>query len=93
MRIFDKTHISAGTTTLTAVVPCAQQCVLRYVTVNTPSAGTTTIYDSVSGTGTVVGIITAASVGATYRYDCAMSKGINVQTTTLADLTVVYEKI
>lgn len=67
-------------------------CVLQSVVVNTPGT-LCTVYDSTSGSGSVVAIInTATSVpGTTAVYNVKCSKGITVVTTGAAtDITVTY---
>ena len=91
MRIFEKTHIANATTATVGIVVNDAASVLRYINVNTKAAGATTIYDSASGTGTIVGVIGSNAPEQTFTYDCVMKNGINIHTTAAVDLTVCYE--
>jgi hypothetical protein len=93
MKIFKKTHIANGTTSLVGVVVSDKPCTLRYVTVNTKANGATTIYDLGVETATtnVVGVLAANVPEQTFTYDCVMSNGIRVDTNAAVDLTVCYE--
>jgi hypothetical protein len=84
------THISSNTTTLVK----SGAGILHTVTISTKgaSANTATIYDSLTGTGTVIGVIDTTSNTATVLYDIGFYTGLTIVTATgtSADLTVSY---
>ena len=89
MRVFEKTHIASGTSTLVHT----GRCTLRYITVNTTANGAITVADALTDTTPVVAILQASILPGTYRYDCVMANGIFVKTAAASDITVCYEVI
>lgn len=89
-------HIVTATDT---IVDSGFSALLRRITVNTPVAGTISIYDvpSSSCTGTpstgLVGTITltSSSQPVTLTYDKRMAQGICIVTSATADITVTYQ--
>lgn len=79
-------HISSGTTTTVK----ASAGFLHSITVNTTAAGTITIYDNTTNSGTVIGILKASVVERTFVYDISMTTGITIVTAAASDLTVSY---
>lgn len=63
--------------------------ILHKVVVNTLSAGSISIYDNVSGTGSPIAIINGG-VERSINYDLAFATGLNVVVTGTPDVTVVY---
>lgn len=63
---------------------------LRSITINTTAAGTITIYDSLTATGTKIGTIKASEVEQTLTYDVAFSTGLTIVTGAASDITVAY---
>jgi hypothetical protein len=82
-------HIASNATTLVK----SGAGVLTAIVVNTSGASSNiaTIYDSLTGSGTVIAILDTTSKG-TYNYNVAFSNGLTVVTTTgtAGDLTVTY---
>lgn len=73
----------AGTTTVKSFAG-----ILHNITVNT--AGTaTTVYDNTAGSGTVIAILAATTIG-TYTYDVGFATGLTIVTTGTPDITVAY---
>lgn len=82
-------HINTSTTTLVKTGPG----ILNSVTVNTPGSGwTATIYDSLTGSGTVLAVISSPSQGQ-ILYGIPFSTGLTVVTAsgTPGDLTISYQ--
>lgn len=82
-------NITTSTTTLVQ----SGRVELKKVVVNAP--GTTwsiAIYDSLLGSGALVGtILPSTTGGGNYDYDAALSNGLTIVTTgTAGDITVVY---
>jgi hypothetical protein len=61
------------------------------VTINTTAAGTITIYDSLTASGTKIGTIQASATPATYFYNCRFLIGLTVVTGAASDITVTFE--
>lgn len=81
-------HISTATTTLVASGPGT----LQGVTISTGGAGSSaTIYDSLTGSGTVLAVLSTAAQ-ASVTYGAAFATGLTVVTAggTPADITVTY---
>lgn len=77
------------TTTSSALVKSGAGT-LHAIVVNTTAAGTVTVYDNTSGTGTTVGQLKASVAEGTYIYDCDFSTGLYVLPAAVGDYTVVY---
>lgn len=80
-------HIS----TLTTTTVKSGAGFLHAIAINTTAAtGTATIYDSLTGSGTKIAVVTVASL-ATLFFDVAFTTGLTIVTATAAhDLTVSY---
>lgn len=79
-------HIASATTT---VVKSGAGFV-HSITVNTTSAGAITVYDNTAGSGTVIAVLKASIVEATYALDVSFSTGLTIVTAGASDLTVSY---
>ena len=87
--LYTHTTTAAATTTIKT-----GQGILHAITINNPGTGTAgsiTIYDSTTGSGTVIAIPTGGVYG-TLKYDVNFSNGLTIVTvawgTTQADFTV-----
>jgi hypothetical protein len=83
------THIATNTTTTLK----SASGVLHAICVNTPGAtDTTTVYDSTSASGTIIGVLSAAAAGC-IDYQLRFANGLTIVTsgTTAPDLTVIWE--
>lgn len=71
----------------------SSQGVLERVCVNTPAAGTVTIYDNTSATGTKIGTITltTSSLNSCLDYGATFRTGLTVVTSAAADITVTFQ--
>ena len=78
-------HVAGASTTIVNTGPGR----LRSIIVGTP-AGTCTVYDSTTGSGTVIAIITATSP-VSLNFNCVFSVGLTVVTTSTSDVTIIYE--
>lgn len=84
----DYVNINTAVTTVVKASPG----VLRRVVVNTSAAGSITIYNALSATGTPVAILKASVAEGTYEYNVRMNTGITVVTGhNDQDVTVVYD--
>jgi hypothetical protein len=79
-------HISTATTT---TVKSSSATMARIVVNKAVASSTATIYDSTTGSGTVVGILDTSVIGS-YAFDIALSTGLTIVTSGATDLTVVY---
>lgn len=88
---FAYAHISTNATTTVK----SGNGTLHAITVNTKgaSANVATIYDSLTATGQVIGIIDTTAGPAALPYDLAFSIGLTIVTATgtAADLTVTFK--
>jgi len=81
------THIAgAGTTTVKG-----GSGYLENITVNTTAAGTITIYDSLTGSGTVIAILKASVAEGTYHFKGNFINGLTIVTGAASDITVSSE--
>lgn len=81
-------NIATATTTLAK----SGKTFLRRIVVGTPAAGTISLYDALTATGTPVSIITLGAVGPYppfYDFDVALQIGCTVVTSAAMNLTVV----
>jgi hypothetical protein len=81
---FSPTNIAAATTTLVK----SGAGVLHSITINTTAAGTITIWDSLTASGTKIGTIKASVVEQTFVFDCAFATGLTIVTAGASDITV-----
>lgn len=64
---------------------------LQTLVINSSTAAVTvTIYDSLTATGTVIGIITTAAAPVSLEYGVQFNTGLYVSLSAAADVTVVY---
>ena len=78
-------HVAGAGTTLVKTGPGR----LHGIVVGTP-VGVCTVYDSTTGSGTVMAVITTTSpVG--LDFNCAFSVGLTVVTSSTSDVTIIYE--
>jgi hypothetical protein len=77
----------------TAVVVKSGAGVLHNITINTPAAGTITIFDNTSASGTKIGTITvgASSVPVTLQDDVVFQNGLTIVASVANDITVSYQ--
>lgn len=64
--------------------------VLHKIVINTTAAGTITVYDNTTATGTTIATIAASAAGPVYIYDLAFTLGLTVVTGAASDITVIY---
>jgi hypothetical protein len=81
---FSPTNIAAAATTLVK----SGAGVLHSITINTTAAGTITIWDSLTASGTKIGTIKASVVEQTFVFDCAFATGLTIVTAGASDITV-----
>jgi len=60
------------------------------ITVNTTAAGTITIYDNTTNSGTKIGTLKASVGEQTFFYCCSFTTGLTVVTAAASDITVTY---
>jgi glycine cleavage system aminomethyltransferase T len=60
--------------------------------INTTAAGTITMYDSLTATGTKIGTIVASATPGTYSYDISCNIGLTIVTAAASDITVVTDE-
>jgi hypothetical protein len=83
---FNYTNITTATTTTIKT----GSGVLESITVNTTAAGTITIYDSTTGSGTKIGTLKASVVEQTFNYDVSFVTGLTIVTAGASDITVSW---
>ncbi len=82
-------HITSGTNILR---PTGQDAWLQRITVNTPAAGTITVYNNGAASGDVVAVLTLTTSDAgSFEYDFGLSNGLTLVLSVTMDITVVYE--
>jgi hypothetical protein len=66
---------------------------LHAIAINTPTAGTITVYDSLTATGTKIATITiaASDVPKTLLFDAAFAIGLTIVTSAGTDITALYQ--
>jgi len=79
-------NITSATTTNVVSGPG----VLKSITVNTTAAGTITIYDNTSATGTKIGTLKSSVAEGTYDFSAAFTTGLTIVTGAASDITVSY---
>lgn len=65
--------------------------ILGSIIVNTTAAGTITVYDSATATGTKLATFKASVVEGTYTFNCFFLTGLTVVTGGASDITVTYQ--
>jgi hypothetical protein len=86
--VFQYSNISTATTTLVK----SGVGVLNTITINTTAAGTITIYDSLTATGTKIATIAASpTIGSTFNFDVAFTTGLCIVTAAASDITVSFK--
>lgn len=63
--------------------------ILHRIVVNTLAAGSITVYDNTTGSGTIIAVINSG-VERDVEYDLAFATGLTIVTSAAADLTVVF---
>lgn len=81
------TNIATATTTLVKT----GRGNLGRIVVNTTAAGTITVYDSLTATGTKIATLKASINEGTYAYTCRFLVGLTVVTGAASDITVTWE--
>jgi hypothetical protein len=79
-------HISTATTTTVK----SGAGFLHAITVNTTAAGSITIYDNTTATGTVLAVIKASVLEGTFVYNVGFATGLTIVTAGASDITVSY---
>ncbi len=81
-------HISTATTTTVKT----GAGILGGLSINSPAAGTVTVYDSLTGSGTVIAVLTLTTTTplATVLQVLQFSTGLTLVTSAAVDLTVAY---
>lgn len=92
VQIFVSNTYANITTKTTTTLKAGAGTLSRVVINKVGSADTIAIFDSLTGTGTLIGTITSGLEGNTFAYDCAFATGLTLVTggTTAGDYTVVY---
>lgn len=81
------TYISTATTTTVK----SGRGNLRMILITETAAGTITIYDNTTATGTVIGVFKASVVENGYEFNCRFLTGLTIVTAGASKLTVVWE--
>lgn len=85
--VFSPKHINTSATTLVKT----GAGVLHGVTINTKATtSVTTVYDSLTASGTVIAVLDSTNNVGSFLYDVAFTIGLTVVTTGTPDLTVSY---
>ena len=87
MNPLNYTNITSGTTT---VVKSGRGNLAKII-VNTTAAGTITVYDNTSATGTKIATMKASIVEGSYEYNCRFLTGLTIVTAAASDITVIWE--
>lgn len=80
-------RVPTGTTTTTLK---AGSGVLHSLTINTTAAAAVTVYDSLSGSGTLIATFPASAVVGTYTYDIEFTTGLTFVLAGASDITVAF---
>lgn len=80
---------SAHITTATTTTVKSGAGILHNISINTLSAGTITVYDNTTATGTVLAVINSG-VEKTLEYNIAFATGLTIVTSSTPDLTIGY---
>ena len=66
--------------------------ILGGIAVNTPAAGTITVYDNTTATGTIIAVITLTATGpvGTLLQNIQFNTGLTIVTSAVMDITVLY---
>lgn len=82
-------HLTEGTNVIRAT---DEQAWLHRIVINTPAAGTITVYNNGAASGEVVAVITLTTADfGPFEYDVRLSAGCTVVLSTTMDITVIYE--
>lgn len=87
MNPLNATYISTATTT---TVKSGKGNLAKIVITET-AAGTITVYDNTTATGTVIATFKASVVEGTYEFTCRFQTGLTIVTAAASKLTVVWE--
>lgn len=91
-------HITTAATTIIATsigpngAPGGFNGYLNAITVNTPAAGTITVYDNLAGSGTVIAVITviASAEPFTLSFNVQCKTALTIVNSATMDITVSY---
>lgn len=78
-------------TTATTTTVKSGRGTLGRIVVNTTAAGSITIYDALTATGTKIGTLKASIAEGTYTYECRFLIGLTIVTAGTSDITVTFE--
>jgi TRAP-type uncharacterized transport system fused permease subunit len=81
----------ANITTATTTTLKSGRGNLGNIVVNTTAAGTITVYDSTTGSGTKIATLKASIAENTYIFGCRFQTGLTIVTAAASDITVTYE--
>lgn len=84
---FTPVNITTATTTLIK----SGTGILGGLSVNSTAAGTITVYDSITGSGTKIGTLKASVAEGTYFRNLAFTTGLTIVTGAASDVTVSYK--
>jgi hypothetical protein len=85
-RIYTPLNIASATTTLVKSGPG----ILGKIVINTTAAGSITIYDSLTASGTKLATMKASIAEGSYAFDVAFTIGLTIVTAGASDITVAY---
>ncbi len=83
---YNPTYTSTATTTVVATGPG----ILHELSLTETAAGTITVYDNTSATGTILGVLKASIVEGDYLHDLSFSIGLTIVTAAASKLTVSW---
>lgn len=83
---FLRNYIATNTTTLVKT----GRGKLHTIVIGETSAGSITIYDALTATGTPIGVLKASIVEGTYTFDVQFSTGLCIVTAGASKLTATY---
>lgn len=84
---YSSTYISSATTT----TPKSVKGVLRRVLITEAAAGTITIYDNTSASGTILAVFKASTAEGDYEFNVRFGTGLTIVTAAASKLTVIWE--
>jgi hypothetical protein len=85
-RTFNYTPVTTATTTLVK----SGAGIIGGISVNTTAAGTITVYDSLTASGTKIGTLKASVAEGTYLSNVTFSIGLTIVTAAASDVTVKW---
>lgn len=84
---YSSTYISSATTT----TPKSVRGVLRSILLTETAAGTITIYDNTTASGTILAVFKASIVEGEYPLNISFHTGLTIVTAAASKLTVTWE--